>query len=279
VSRALRGKSLRRSVILWIMAVVLTLGSAVWQRLTGPTHPVRVRETLAGGEVRGRLPRSADTGKELILRLTAVEPGIEGRVVWRLYPGDHPWREIPLVREGDVLAAGIPTQPPAGKLEYQVELTTAGGERLLIPPDRAAVARFKGHVTPWVLGPHILLMFLGMLWSTRAGLEALAGGAGLRRQALVTLALLAVGGLILGPVVQKQAFGAFWTGWPLGEDLTDNKLAAAVLVWAVAAWRTRRGGGRGWALLATAVTLAVYAIPHSLHGSTLDYQTMETISG
>ena len=41
------------------------------------------------------------------------------------------------------------------------------------------------------------------------------------------------------------------------------------------------GPGRGrWLLVGAAVvTLAIYAIPHSLHGSTLDYQTMQTVSG
>jgi Na+/melibiose symporter-like transporter len=123
-------------------------------------------------------------------------------------------------------------------------------------------------------------MFFAMLWSNRAGLEALVGGAGRHNMALTTLGLLVVGGLILGPIVQKYAFGAYWTGWPLGEDLTDNKLAVAAAAWAIAVWR--RGNtksARTVAIIAALVVLAVYMIPHSMHGSTLDYSTMETGSG
>jgi hypothetical protein len=52
-----------------------------------------------------------------------------------------------------------------------------------------------------------------------------------------------VGGLILGPPVQLEAFGALWTGWPFGADLTDNKTLIAVLAWVpavVAALRNKK---------------------------------------
>ena len=90
--------------------------------------------------------------------------------------------------------------------------------------------------------------------------------------------ILAIGGLILGPLLQKYAFGVFWAGWPLGEDLTDNKLAVAVLVWALAVWRLRRGAaGRWWAVAAMVVTFVIFMIPHSRHGSTLNYESGEQI--
>ena len=66
-------------------------------------------------------------------------------------------------------------------------------------------------------------MFFGMLLSTRAGLEAYSTTPNYGRLILWTVALLTVGGLLLGPIVQKYAFDAFWTGWPFGTDLTDNK--------------------------------------------------------
>ncbi|MDO9693411.1 MAG: hypothetical protein Q7W56_01625 [Candidatus Latescibacteria bacterium] len=265
---------------LWILAVVVTLASALYQRMTGPSYPVRVRAELAGAVVKARLERTHSVSGDLPVRIRAADPEVMGEVRWRRYPLDEPWREVPLSRDakGD-LVAQLPAQPPAGKLEYTVHLSR-GGEALDLPGGQAVVARFKGDVPPWVLAPHILLMFLGMLWSNRAGLEAVFGGAQRRRLARRTLALLAVGGLFLGPVVQKYAFGAYWTGWPFGEDLTDNKLAAAVLAWTAAA--LIRGEGRVARLvtvLAALVVFAVYMIPHSLNGSTLDYASMKTVTG
>jgi hypothetical protein len=277
---------LRRSTPLWILAVVLTLASATWQRLTGPSHALRVRGEIGGVAVRARLLRTQDTGSDLPVRIElrgATDAGAaaapEGEVVWRRYPSGDAWSRLPLSRDGAALTAELPAQPAAGKLQYRVELS-AGDRTVTLPADRLVVARYKGHVPFGVLLPHILVMFCGMLWSTRAGLEAVAGGARLRRLAVVTCGLLVLGGFVLGPIVQRLAFGAFWTGWPLGEDLTDNKLAIAVLAWvnALVLLRGRRGGR--WAVLAASlVTLAVFLIPHSLRGSTLDYETMQTITG
>jgi hypothetical protein len=77
----------------------------------------------------------------------------------------------------------------------------------------------------------------------------------------------------LGPLVQKYAFGAYWTGWPFGTDLTDNKTAIALIGWA-GAFFAMRGSRRPqlWALLASVLLLAVFLIPHSMLGSELKYE-------
>jgi hypothetical protein len=38
--------------LLWIVALALMLAAAVWQRLTGPTHPRRGHTQIAGQDVR-----------------------------------------------------------------------------------------------------------------------------------------------------------------------------------------------------------------------------------
>lgn len=112
-----------------------------------------------------------------------------------------------------------------------------------------------------------------MLFSTRAGLEALRPKSNPRRLALWTLGLLVLGGLVFGPLVQYYAFGAFWTGFPFGYDLTDNKTLIALLAW-IAAVIAGRGGqpARKWVLSASIIMLLIYLIPHSLFGSELKYE-------
>lgn len=262
---------MRRPAILWTLAILITLASAVWQRMSGPTYPVRGTVTLGGESIRLRLARSHSVSERQPVVVVAADPAVTGEVSWRRYPTQDPWQALPLERDGDELRAQLPPEPfplmpPAGKLEYQVRLRRAGGEAVF--PVEPAVTRFKGDVQAAVLAPHILAMFVGMLLSTRAGLGAVAGGR-IRFLTYLTLALLVVGGLVLGPVVQKIAFGAYWTGVPWGWDLTDNKTLIAALAWAFAGWRVGRGGlgARAAVGLAALVTLAVFAIPHSVWGS------------
>lgn len=259
---------MKRSVLLWIIAVLVTLSGAMYQRLTGPTKPIRVNADVAGEQVKGRLIRSQTIDVPVPISLRAGE-GLSGDVRWRRWPGEHPWYTVPLKREGDRLVGELPPQSvTAARIEYEVRIADEQGSTATFK----ARLRFKGEVPATVLAVHVVAMFLGMLFSLRAGLEALSKGPHLMRLAIVTLVCLGGGGLLLGPVVQKYAFEAYWTGWPVGEDLTDNKLALAVLVWLLAAWQIRRGR-RWWAVAASAVTLAVFMIPHSLHGSTHDWET------
>ena len=123
-------------------------------------------------------------------------------------------------------------------------------------------------------------MFLAMLFSTRTGIEALIKGDRTLSYSRVTLIFLLFGGMILSPIVQKYAFGEFWTGWPFGKDLTDNKTLVAFVAWIIAVIRLRKNSEkRGWALAAAIILLAVYLIPHSMFGSELDYSTGEIGTG
>ena len=171
------------------------------------------------------------------------------------------------------LTGVLPHQPPGGKLEYTVTLVSAG-QTVVLPAGPPVVIRFRGAVPLFVLIPHVLAMFLAMLLSTRAGLEVFAQSPSYRRFIGWTLGLLFVGGLILGPVMQWYAFGEWWTGWPLGTDLTDNKTAVAFLGWVAAAMALRSSRHpKRWILGAAILLLVVYMIPHSLFGTELDYTT------
>lgn len=261
-----------KTTLIWIFSIIFTLSLAVYQRLTGPTYPAMGHVNVGVQKIKYRLLRSEDSDKDARVRIKNVEEGISGYVKYKKFNIQEEWTKVKLEREGKNLVAYLPAQPLAGKLQYTVVLSKNG--KTYEFPDNPVVIRYKGAVPMWVLIPHILLMFLAMLLSTRTGIEAL-----LKRKNTVNLALYTViffffGGMILGPVVQKFAFGEYWTGWPFGGDLTDNKTFVALLAWVIAYWRLRKNpSNRGWAIAAAIILLLVYLIPHSMFGSQLDYQS------
>lgn len=88
----------------------------------------------------------------------------------------------------------------------------------------------------------------------------------------ITIITLFIGGLILGPVVQKFSFGVYWAGWPFGSDLTDNKSIVAFLFWIIALIaQYRNRGKKSWTIVASVVLIIVFLIPHSVLGSEIDY--------
>lgn len=262
------------SCLLWIAAFVLTGASAVYQKMTGPSYAVRGRVHVGNQEVAFKLPRSHGGQGDADIRLHVPDATVTGTLKLRRFRSHDEWSERPLDRDGDVLVARIPHQPPAGKVMYQLSLTR--GEAIpVILTSEPVIIRFRGAVPAWVLVTHILFIFAGMFLSTRTGFEALRKGRPTFGLTLWAFACLVIGGLIFGPIVQKYAFGAYWTGWPFGHDLTDNKIAVVVFFWALALWRSwKKHAARGWVLTAAVVTLVVWLIPHSVLGSELDYTKM-----
>ncbi|HSW29187.1 MAG TPA: hypothetical protein VLH75_06785 [Longimicrobiales bacterium] len=282
------------SALLWTLAVVLMLSTAVYQRLTGPTHPMRGSLVVEGQPQRYRLLRSEETVRDARIALPAPSADATGRLVWRRYPTGEEFRTLDMALETTEegrreLAAYLPAQPSAGKLEYRIEVDAPGG-MIRIPSgeqehgEATIVLRYKDPVPLPVLLSHIAFMFFGVLIGMRAALGAAFAPRGMHAHAWITLALMTVGGMILGPIVQKYAFGAYWTGFPWGYDLTDNKTLIMWVVWigacAVLGWKRPDGAPR-WrarvAVLAAAVVMTVvYLIPHSLRGSELDYSAVDS---
>jgi hypothetical protein len=257
--------------LLWTIAIIITLSSAIYQRMTGPTYPKRGKIEIDGKNFSYKLLRSEETNKDALISLHVPDSEIEGFVEYKRYNSNDEWSTLMLRRDGNNLVAHLPKQSPAGKLLYYVYLNK-NDQVFSLTGKEPVIIRFKGSVPLIILIPHVILMFFAMLFSNRAALDALDRNGIAKKYLLITIGLFFIGGFLLGPVVQKFAFGEYWTGIPFGYDLTDNKTLLAMFGW-ILAWIKNRNGreGRGWIVFAAVLMLAVYLIPHSVWGSELDY--------
>jgi hypothetical protein len=263
---------MNRSGWLWIIAILITLASARWQRMTGPTHELSGTASLGGSAIHYVLDRTHAGPGDHRIALATLPADVTGVTEWKDYRSNDAWTTVEMRREGDALVAALPHRPPAGKLWYRVRLAL-GAETIVIPAERPVAIRFRGDVPPWVLIPHIFLMFLAMLLSTRAGLEVFNPRPRFQGLTWGTLATLFIGGMAIGVFVTHYAFGEWWTGFPVGNDITDSKTLVAFVGWIAAAIALGRSKlEKTWVVLAALVTLVVFAIPHSwtasepLHG-------------
>jgi hypothetical protein len=265
---------MKRSVI-WIIAVIVTLGTATFQRLTGPTHPETFKVNMADRVVKIHLPTSQGGSSDKRIRIAVSQD--KGFIMYRRFPTSEAWDTIMMQNEDGYLTGYLPSQPPAGKLEYFVFIKS--GQELLQVNDQPVIIRFKGDVPAYVLIPHILIIFTAMLFSTVSGFFAAFRYPSYKTFTWITIILLLTGGLILGPVIQKFAFGELWTGFPFGKDLTDNKILMAFILWIIAAVGNIKKQRPWLVLVAAIVYLCINLIPHSLLGSELDYETGKVMTG
>lgn len=265
---------MKKNQLLWLIAFLITLFSAYFQRITGPTYPISGEVTLAKKIIEYKLERSHSSNKNLKIQIEVADENVIGNVYWKRYKTNDEWTVVNMIRENGKLIAEVPPQPPAGKIEYRVELFQ-NGSSVLIPEDEAVVLRFKDDVPALFLIPHVLFIFLAMLFSARSGLEYFNSVKNYNRLVNWTLVLLILGGFIFGPIVQYYAFGDWWTGFPFGYDLTDNKTLIALIFWLIAFYKMKKSQNyEKWILIAAIVMLVIFLIPHSLLGSELDYSKL-----
>ncbi|MDX9727362.1 MAG: hypothetical protein RBT38_13345 [Bacteroidales bacterium] len=284
-----------KKFFLWLMAIIITLSAAYYQRKTGPTNPKSESIVINGTTYDLRLIRSLGLDERPEVKLAVDDTTITARLLYKRFRtndaysvSDFTYRVYPVdsfvmnrifnISEEKGFFAAVPEQPPAGKLEYYIEITDREGVKSLLK-ESPLVIRFKGAVPSWVLAPHILFMFLAMLLSTLSGLMALAKHPLYKKYSILTLVVLGIGGMILGPLVQKFAFGEFWTGVPMGWDLTDNKTLIAFIFWIIAVLVNRKKEKPIYTIIASVVLLIIFSIPHSLFGSELDFESGEVTQG
>jgi len=284
-----------KKTLLWLLAFIITIGAAYYQRKTGPTYPKRVSVVVNDTSYELKLVRSLGLDERPEVKLNIKDTSVTALLWYKRFNTLDEYQSVPFkykvypvesfvmnrifhITEEKGFFAEVPQQPAAGKLQYYAEITDSKGTQTIMkePP---VVIRFKGSVPGQVLMPHILIMFLAMLFSTGAGLLALLKIPSYKKFGIWTLILLIAGGMVLGPIVQKFAFGAFWTGIPFGWDLTDNKTLIAFIFWILAVVMNLRKERPLYTVLAAIVLLLVYSIPHSLFGSQLDYSTGQVTTG
>ena len=271
-----------KKFILWFLAFVITLGAAYYQRKTGPTYPKQIDVTLNNTVHELKLIRSLALDERSEVKLNITDPAIKAKIFFKRYKSDEEYQVTDFTYmagpEKEGFFADVPQQPAAGKLQYYLEITDSNGTQTYFK-DSPIVVRFKGGVPASILVPHILLMFMAMLFSTLAGLMAVIKYPFYKKYALWTLILFTAGGMVLGPIVQYYAFGDLWTGIPFGWDLTDNKTLIAFLFWILAVVMNRKKDKPFYTALAAFVLLLVYSVPHSLFGSELDYTSGQVTQG
>ena len=287
-----RMNSKRTSFLLWTLTLFIAISTMIYQRATGPTYPKKIETQIAGKTYKLKLLRSNEIGSPCHIDLPIEDINVNATIYYKLYKSNNDWTVEEMTREiahkkaffgeGDeisVLRSTLPEQAAAGKVAYYIELYNSK-EKVVIQKETPVVVRFKGFVPRYILTPHILFMIFSLFFGLRAGIEAIANRENTLRFASITLIVLGIGGLILGPIVQLYAFGDLWTGWPYGGDWTDNKTIVAWFFWLITVIVLRKKPhNKVWPILAVIVLFAMYMIPHSMGGSELNAETGKIETG
>ena len=148
-----------QTILIWFFAILFTAALAIYQRMSGPTYPIRGKVIINNEEIKYRLLRTSDDPGNQKLEIKVSDTSIRGTFKFRRFKSHDNWTIVPMQREGENLVAFVPHQPPAGKVMYYVSLN----DKQLNP--EPTILRYKGAVPIWVIIPHVVFIFLAMFFA------------------------------------------------------------------------------------------------------------------
>ena len=246
--------------LLWILALLITCSAAYYQRISSPTYPSLVVIPVEMQKYPVTFIHS-HTGKSdcpIILQIGDI--AVKGELSYRKYPSQSEMTKLEMKREGDKLVASIPNQSSGVKIEYQVELSKNGAQ-LKYSSLKPTILLFEGEIPKFPFFMNLAVLGLAMLLSSWTGLLALFGFGSSRFFSMLTFIGFVVGGFVIAPIVHKYAVNDWWTGFPIGYSLNNNKFFLASLVWLVVVVTIQRKYNKIISVMAAILTLVIFLIP------------------
>jgi len=269
-----------------IVAILITLAILSVTRRLSTRRPRDIHAALDGVEVYHRtVTEQVGPGRpsvkvkvspaEGVVCSIEIRRGAEGKSTVQMESdGRGNWR------------ADLPEWEKGKKIGYAVLVQSADGTLWRIPEEKQKyfIVKYKGRVSNFVLASHIAFMFGSFFFMVLSLFGAIRILKGIEDKRITVnlvrwvLFLTFVGGWPLGWILNYQAFGILWEGFPFGYDVTDNKTQIMFIFWIVTSLlaagsvfrgdeRTDKLGARGFALaviISVLVSIGVFLVPHSL---------------
>jgi hypothetical protein len=235
-----------------------------FQRITGPTYPIRGSINTKDSLIKFKFLRSCTLGEDCKIIFNGK---IDGYILYKKYKVDEKYTKIDFNFDGKISYVNLKLNlPKASKIEYDVFVKKLNDYIKI--NDKPIVLRFKGYVPSYILIPHIIFMYLFFFITTYIFLRINLTNQIDKKLFYISLSFLIFGGFIFGPFVQYYAFDVFWSGFPFGYDLTDNKTLLTLLVYFLPLHSMIKNKNIKMNFnIAYLLTTIVYLIPHSMYGS------------
>jgi hypothetical protein len=192
--------------------------------------------------------------------------------------------------QGLTYRVAVPNQGRGTEFSYRFQMEDSQGRKLAVIPETEKKAaaeqlwfRFEGARSVMLLVIHITCMFGAFLIMVLVFLTATenlkdeAVRVRLGRQTLWATTVLFIGTFPIGFWLEYQVYATYWTGIPLGRDITDSKSLLIFVYWAVMLYLLRGAAfsrnprkdivgpaaARWIAIIGVVISLALYLVPHS----------------
>jgi hypothetical protein len=173
---------MKKNIILWLGAIIITFLAGYMHNVTGPDYPVSGTIGIKGQMVTFKFDKIYRGNDSYNVFIRSDVKNISAFLLWQnvadpfvaLGPRKNQaapiWHRDVMTDSGFLIKGKIPHHNPGDKVAYRVELNYFG-KQYFLPEDKPVTIMFLGHVNSSVMNIFYIVLFGGLILAVRTGLE------------------------------------------------------------------------------------------------------------
>jgi len=265
---------MKKNIILWLGAIIITFLSGYMRNVTGPDYPVSGTIGIEGKMVTFKFDKIylGNDGYNVLIRSDVKE--IKAFLLWKDIPANHLtssppqnqsaaiWQRNVMTDSGFFINGKLPKHFPGEKVAYRVELNY-GGKQYFLPEDKPATIMFLGNVNSSVMNIFYFVLFGGLLFAVRTGLETFNDKPRLGLYSIFTLIFFFLYTICLVPLKRTYELNAINHFVPPLNLITTYQSVSLFVLWIIGLILIFNfKGNRIIPLVISSLTLIIYIFIH-----------------
>jgi hypothetical protein len=235
---------MKKNIILWLGAIIITFLSGYLHNVTGPDYPVSGSIGVDGKQVTFKFDKTyrGNDGYDVFIRSDVKD--IKAFLLWKDDPVNalsqkhgknhiaSAWQKVLMADTGFLIKGKIPPHSPGEKVTYRVELNYHG-KQYFLPEDKPVTIEFLGNVNSSIMNIFYFVLFGGLILSVRTGLEAFNDNAHIRMYTIFTLIFFFLYAVCVVPLKRSYELNAINHSVPPLNSIITYQSLSLFIIWII----------------------------------------------
>src|ERR1035437_5937340 len=235
---------MKKNIILWLGAIIITFLTGYMHNVTGPDYPVSGTIGIEGKMVTFKFDKIYRGNDNYKVFLRSDVKDIKAFLLWKdvsanassgLPANDKissAWQREMMADSGSLIKGTIPKHNPGEKVAYRVELNY-GGKQYFLPEDKPVIIMFQGHVNPGIMQIFYFVLFGGLILAVRTGLEAFNDNRRIGMYTIFTLIFFFLYAICVVPLKSTYELNALNHFVPTVSSIITYQSITLLLLWII----------------------------------------------
>lgn len=221
---------MKKSLILWIAAAIITFLIGFIQNRTSSEYPISGTIGIEGREVSYHFKKVHREKNDYVLLIRTDLENLKGIIKWRRRDENQAWQTDTMKFSSGNLSVTIPKQEALSEIEYLIYLNYKN-QKYFLPKNRTEKILFLGAVPLSINVHYYLTLAVGILLAIRSGLEYFNNKPRLRLYSIFTLISFFSCAMIFAPIKKAYEMGAIGKSVPPINKIFEGWLQALIIIW------------------------------------------------